>query len=49
MKVSYPELFPSGNLLERKFFFKGESYNSLIFARFILSVYYVCLYVLVCD
>jgi len=49
MKVSYPELFPSGNLRGRKFFLGGESCNIPIFARFILLFIYVCLYVLVCD
>jgi len=49
MKVSYPELFPSGNFRGRKFFLGGESCNSLIFARFILLFNYVCLYVLICD
>jgi len=42
MKVSYPELFPSGNFREQKFFLGGESCNSPIFARFeFLIVYYV--------
>jgi hypothetical protein len=33
MKVSFPELFPSGNFRGRKFFLVGESCNSPIFAR----------------
>jgi hypothetical protein len=39
MKVSYPELFPSGNFRGRKFFLEGESCNSPIFVRFILFVF----------
>jgi len=31
MKDSYPELFPSGNFLGRKFFLWGGSCNSAIF------------------
>jgi hypothetical protein len=31
MRVSYPELFPSGNFRGRKFFLVGESCNSPIF------------------
>jgi len=49
MKVSYPELFPSGNFRGRKFFLGGKSCNNPIFARFIFINYYVCLYMLVCD
>jgi len=49
MKVSYPELFPSGNFRGRKFFLGGESCNSPFSARFILSFIYMCLYVLICD
>jgi len=41
MKVSYPELFPSGNFRGRKFFLGGESCNSPFFARFILLFIYV--------
>jgi len=49
MKVSYQELFPSGNFRGRKFFKGGGDCNSPIFAGFILFVNYVCLYVLVYD
>jgi len=35
MKVSYPELLPSGNFRGRKFFLDGESCNIPIFVRFI--------------
>jgi len=45
-KVSYPELFPSGNIRGRKFFLGRESCNSPIF-RYIYFINY--LYVLVCD
>ena len=51
MKVSYPELFPSGNFRGLKFFLVEESCNSPIFARFILLFIYVCYmcsYVIIC-
>jgi len=46
MKVSYPELFPSGNFRGKKFFLGEESCNSPIFVRFILINYYmfICAY-----
>jgi len=49
MKDSYPELFPSGNLRGRKLFLGRESCNSPIFCYFIFQLFYVCLYMLVCD
>jgi len=49
MKVSYPELFPSGNFRGRKFFLGGESCNNPIFTRFNFNCFYVCLIMLVCD
>ena len=52
MKVSYSELFPSGNFRGRKFFVGGgESCNSPIFVIFILIVFmcvYICPYVINC-
>ena len=41
MRVSYPELFSSGNFLGQKFFLVEESCNSRILARTTLIVYYV--------
>ena len=49
MRVSYPELFSSGNFRGRKFFLVGESCNNPFFAKIILINFYMCLYVIVCD
>jgi len=49
MKYSYLELFPLGNFRGRKFFLGGESCNNLIFRYFTFQLFYVCLYMLVCD
>jgi len=39
MRVSYPELFSSGNFRVRIFFLVGESCNSLFFARIFLIIF----------
>jgi hypothetical protein len=47
MKVSYPELFPSGNFRGRKFFLEGESCNSPIF-RYIYFIIYLIVFMCIC-
>jgi hypothetical protein len=44
MKVSYPELFSSGNFRGRKFFLVGESCNSPIF-HYIYFIIYLCMFI----
>ena len=41
MRVTYPELFPSGNFRGRKFFLVRESCNSPIFASFYFNYLFV--------
>jgi len=48
MRVSYPELFSSGNFRGRKFILVGESCNNPFFSRIILIIYYMCLCVIIC-
>ena len=47
MKVSYPELFSSGNFRGQKFFLGGESCNSQISASFIFNCL-ICVYMCLC-
>ena len=51
MKVSYPELFPSGNFRGRKLFLGGRVVTARFFARFnliVLMYVYLCSYVINC-
>jgi len=52
MKISYPELFPSGNFQGRKFFLGGR----VVTTRFLLDLFlivfmcvYLCSYVIICQ
>ena len=51
MKVSYPELFPSGNFRGQKFFLGGRVVTarfSLDLFLFVLMCVYLCSYVIIC-
>jgi len=49
MRVSYPELFPSGNFRGRKLFLGGRVVTTRFSLDLFLNYFHVCLYVLVCD